>query len=155
IVAGDTGGEVVAALAPSWAPLRHTARGRARLVAAAAMGSLVLALLRGASVASALHRTQAIVHPGPRSWLMLVVTILGASALAWIVLRRTDEKGLGSSLTLLLGLVGLLGFLRQQARLAMTGDTAAGLPQPWTALLLCALAAMATVMVLAVPPREP
>lgn len=141
--------EVVAAAVPPWRPLRHTRRGRARLVLAALVLSFVFTAAGSWPMLSALEGAGAL----SGSWLTPLVTLLGATALAWAALHAADRNGVGSSFALLLGLVPSAGLAQDELGVQAAG-AAPGLPRPAALVVLSLLAGVATVLVLRRPARE-
>ena len=143
LVAGYVLVEIGAALVPAWRPLRHTRRGRGALARAAFLGAMIATLFAAWRTLSLLSENGALVG----SPFLPVVTMLGATALLWIVLHVSDSRSSGSALALLLGLSSAFVLVRDGIGWSLIAGPK-DLPQPHTPILLSSLSIVATVLVL-------
>lgn len=144
LVAGYVLVEIGAAVVPAWRPLRRTRRGRASLAPAAFLGAMITAV--GVAFTLLSPATESGLLTG--SWWMPIVSLLGATALLWIVVHATDRRSGGSALALLAGLSGAFELARGGVVEAWLTAGEKDLPQPVTSILLSSLALAMTVVVL-------
>jgi hypothetical protein len=150
IVGGYVLVEIGAAAVPAWRPLRRTQRGRAVLARAAFVGALVFTV----AIAWALPGPAPLAELLTGSSLIPILTLLGATALFWMVIHASERRSVGSVIALLVGLS--LTFDLVRLGIVEPWFTAADtdLPQPATSLALTSLALAATLAVLRSRVRE-